>query len=315
MAIYAIYSYEIQEGGRSLFYLETKDKAIDKANGIIGNLLNDGLTVIGRKKREDLPLKSLNLVEHQNVFTWVLCNSKDITQYEGHVRNTLESHPGSYVIIDNRPNVCQIAIEENSAFDADTDKVVMYLARSFNYHLSTYGLKMIIRRKWQAGEFKRVIRERILNHNDAVRKVVWEFPNPDKVVGIDATSQMKNKLESLKLIAQATNALKGQLTLTGSKGNPLDVDDEQIEILADMIALSAQNDYKLTYYFYKTPVINTKDVAFASATIDANVISEFERGQMIDLGKGSTFELIETLDEIRRTIGDYDHDKIIEFGE
>lgn len=56
MAIYAIYSYEIQEGGRSLFYLETKDKAIDKANGIIGNLLNDGLTVIGRKKREDLPL-------------------------------------------------------------------------------------------------------------------------------------------------------------------------------------------------------------------------------------------------------------------
>ena len=85
MAIYAIYSYEIQEGGRSLFYLETKDKAIDKANGIIGNLLNDGLTVIGRKKREDLPLKSLNLVEHQNVYTWVLCNSKDITQYEGHV--------------------------------------------------------------------------------------------------------------------------------------------------------------------------------------------------------------------------------------
>lgn len=37
MAVYAIYSYEIQEGGKSLFYKDTSTKAIDMANEIIDN--------------------------------------------------------------------------------------------------------------------------------------------------------------------------------------------------------------------------------------------------------------------------------------
>lgn len=40
MAQYAIYSYEIQEGDRSLFYEETGTKTIDMANEIVSNLLN-----------------------------------------------------------------------------------------------------------------------------------------------------------------------------------------------------------------------------------------------------------------------------------
>lgn len=164
MAIYAIYSYEIQEGNRSLFYKETGKKTIDMANEIIGNLLRDGLTVVGKKRKQDQPLKSLKLTEHENVFTWVLCNVKDITQYEGHEKNTLESHPGGFVIVDNRPDVCQIAIEKNSAFDSDTDKVVKYLRRAFNSHLPDYGLRIIISKKWQSGEFKKLIHERIIKY-------------------------------------------------------------------------------------------------------------------------------------------------------
>ena len=315
MAVYAIYSYVIEEGNRSLFYKKTGKKAIDMANEIIGNLLHDGLTVVGKKKKQDQPLKSLKLTEHENVFTWVLCNVKDITQYEGHEKNTLESHPGGFVIVDNRPDVCQIAIEKNSAFDSDTDKVIKYLKRAFNSHLSDYGLRIVISKKWQAGEFKKLIHERIVKHNDSVKKVVWEFPNPDKVKGVDATEQMKNRLEGLKLLTQATKALKGKLTLTGSKGNPLDIDDEKIEDLAQIIALSAQNNYKLSYHFFKTSTINFKDVAYANASIDNKVIRDFETGQLIDRGEGSTFELIEKLDEIRKTIGDYDHEKVIDEGE
>lgn len=50
MAVYAIYSYEIQEGNRTLFYKDTGTRAIDMANEIVGNLLNDGLTIIGKKR-------------------------------------------------------------------------------------------------------------------------------------------------------------------------------------------------------------------------------------------------------------------------
>lgn len=315
MAIYAIYSYEIQEGNKSLFYKETGKKAIDMANEIVSNLLKDGLTVIGKKKNEDIVLTNHHFVGREEVFSWELCNEKDRTLLEGHEKNPVTEHPGSYVIVDNRPDVSQIAIEKNSAFGPDTDKVVKYLKQAFKAHLFEYGLKMVIKRKWQASNFKDIIRERIIKQHDSVKKVVWEFPNPDRVKGIDATQQMKDRLKGLMLFTQASNALKGKLTLTGSKKKPMDVDDEKIEDWAQMIALSAQNNYKLSYYFYNSSVVNFKDVANAFASIDNKVIRDFESGQIIDNGKGRTFELIEQLDEVRKQIADYDHEKIVDEGE
>ena len=247
MALYAIYSYEIQEGNRSLFYKETGKKAIDMANEIISNLLKDGLTVIGKKRNEDQLLTNRHFIGRECVFAWELCNVKDKTLLEGHEKIPYEEHPGSYVIVDNRPDVCQIAIEKNSAFGPDTDKVVKYLKRAFKAHLFEYGLKMVIKRKWQASNFKDVIRERIIKQKDSVKRVVWEFPNPDRVKGIDATQQMKEHLRGLMLFTQASNALKGKLTLTGSKKRAIDVDDDKIEDWAMIMALSAQNNYKLSY--------------------------------------------------------------------
>ncbi len=315
MAVYAIYSFEIQEGNRSLFYKETGKKAIDMANEIINNILHDGLTVIGKKRNEDLLLTNRHFIGREGVFAWELCNVKDKNLREGHENIPYEEHPGSYVVVDNRPNVCQIAIEKNSAFGPDTDKVVRYLRRAFKAHLYEYGLKMVIKRKWQASKFKDVIRERIIKDHDSVKRVVWEFPNPDRVKGIDATQQMKDRLNGLMLFTQASKALKGKLTLTGSKKIPIDVDDDKIEDWAQIIALSAQNNYKLSYYFYNSPVVNFKDVADAFGTIDNKLIRDFESGQLIDKGEGTTFELIEKLDEIRIQIADYDHEKIVDDGE
>ena len=72
MAVYAIYSYEIQEGNRSLFYKETGKKAIDMATEIISNLLHDGLTVVGKKRKEDILLTNLNYIGRDGVFVWGL---------------------------------------------------------------------------------------------------------------------------------------------------------------------------------------------------------------------------------------------------
>lgn len=306
MTTYAIYSFEVQEGNRSIFYKETGVKAIDMANTIIGNLLKDGLTIIGKKRKQDQPLKNLNVKERNEVFTWVLCNVKEVAQYEGHEKNTLESHPGSFIIFDNRPDVCQIAIEQNSAFYSDTDKVVKYIRRAFNSKLSDYGLKIVIKRKYQAGKFKELVLERLVKHNDSVKRIVWEFPNPDKVKGIDADQKMKNRLEGMSLLTQATKALKGKIVLTGSKGNPLCVDDDKIEDLAQIIALSAQNGYKLAYHFYNSSVINFKDVAYAFHSIDGKFIRDFENGQLyVNERNETTYELIEVLDRIREEIADY----------
>lgn len=223
-----------------------------------------------------------------------------------------ESYPGGHVIIDNRPNVCQIAIEKTSAFNSDTEKVAKYLGRALNKRLLDYGLKIVIKRKFQAGKFKELIRERIIKHHDSVKKVVWEFPNPAKVKGIDTSQQMKNWLEGLQLFTQATNVLKGQLTLFGSKGCPLNMDDEKIEDVAQIFALSAQNNYKLYYYFFNSPVIKSNDVGYAYCSIDNSVILSFKNGQFINGSEGITFELIDKLDEVRMQIADYDYEKIID---
>lgn len=310
MCTFSVYSYEIQEGNRSLLYKETGKKAIEMANEIIGDLLRSGITIIGKKNRQDQPLRSIKSVDHEGVFTWILCNVKDIAKYEGHEKIMLESHPGGYVIMDNRPDVCQIAIERNSAFDS-TDKVVTYLRRAFNSYLADYGLKIIIKQKCHARKFKEIVRERIAK-GDFVKKIVWDFPNPDKIKGLDATQQMKNRLEGLKVLIQATNALNGRLTLSGSKGNPLGVDDEKTEELAQIIALCAQNGYNLSYYFYNSPIVCFKSSVGASCEISYHILFDFEHGQLSMYEDKQCFELIAKLDEVRIKIADYEHEKVFD---
>lgn len=311
MATYAIYTYEIQEGNRSLFNKETKVKAIDMANEIVSNMLHDNITIVGKRRRQDHPLKIKDLTEHDGVFTWELCNVKDISQYEGHEKNTLESHPGGFIIVDNRPNINQICIEKNSAFDSDTNKVTKYLSRSLNSYLSDYGLRIVIKQKYQAGDFKKAIQKRIFE-GDSVKKVVWEFPNPDKVKGIDVPKQTMTLMKEWIKFVKTTNATKGGMMVSGSKKDPINVDDEKINDWAHIIALSAQNNYKLSYYFFNSPVINIKDVAsYAFCSIEDHVIDNFKKGQRANYGNGNTFELIDTLDRIRRQIADYDDEKTI----
>ena len=62
-------------------------------------------------------------------------------------------------------------------------------------------------------------------------------------------------------------------------------------------------------------MVNFKDVADAFASIDNKVIRDFESGQLSNKGEGTTFELIEKLDEIRKLIADYDREKIVDDGE
>ena len=312
MSIYSVYTFEIQEGEKSLFYNNTSLRTIDKANTIVGNILHDGLTVVGKKKREAMPLRSINMTERNDVYSWTLCNAKEITQYEGHDKNVIESHPGSYIIVDNREDVCQILVERNGAFNSDTDKVIRFFKNSINTRLSDYSLRIVVKQKYQAGKFKELIRERIANHNDHVRKIVWEFPNPDRVKGVDASRQMKQNLEGVRLITQATNALKGKLILSGSKDEPMCVDDSKIEDMAQIIALSAQNNYSLSYHFYNSPTVYMKNVANACFTIDEKIIDDFSRGQsFVDKNGQTTYQLISVLDDIRNKISDYDN-KIID---
>ena len=312
MDIYSIYTYEIHEGDKSLLYKDTGQKAIDRAHDIVENIIKDQLVFIIKKRNDEITLKYTRHRSHQGVTCMVLCNTKEITQYMGHEKKKLDSYPGSYILIDNRPDVCQIAVEKNSAFNTKTDKVVECIASTFNEKLSDYGLRMVVKIKLHAGKFKDIIRDRIVNHQDCVKKVVWEFPNIDRVKGIDAQSAMFKRLNYLHNFAVATNALKGQLVLFGQKGNDMKVYDDSIDDLAAIIALSAQNNYDLTYHFYNSPAVHIKKSSRAVFTIENRIIEDFNDGDMrFDDYGNETFDLICRLDQIRELINDYHNETTI----
>ena len=60
MATYAIYSYEIQEGKKSLFYKDSGVKAIDMANEIVSNILKRDFIVLGKKRKKEQRLINNN---------------------------------------------------------------------------------------------------------------------------------------------------------------------------------------------------------------------------------------------------------------
>ena len=310
MATYAIYSYEVQEGDRSLLYQDTKEKAIAHANEIVAGILKSGFKVLGKKNKKDQVLKCPLEGTHNNVFVLTLCNDVEVIKYDGHKQLPPEySHPGSYIIIDNREGVCQIAIEKNFAFDSDTDKIAKFLKPSLNECLKYYGLKVELKQKYRAETFEKRVMERVAK-GDCVNKVVWEFHNLDKVSGVDAPEDVLEQLSALKFLMEGMKAVKGKLTLQGGNMN---IDTDTVKQLGMILGLCAQNGYNISYHFNKSSTITYKEAVHATCFIENVIIDEFKgNSKVIGNGKEPTYNLILQLDNIRKEIANYKNEKIVE---
>lgn len=323
---YAIYTYEVKpRGNMKLQFAGSDDLKFDmndtpeeKAHLIINHVMTHRLTVIGKKRKQDVPLIVKELHRHGDVFAFVLCNERDMTYYEGKQKESIVTHPGCYIVVDNRRGVCQIAIEKDDAFDMESNQAVKYLSRSFNDRLHDYGFEIVIKHKFSAESFTKQIKERLFVRRDVVTRIVWDFPNTKRVVGIDATEEQRQWLTSIVNTAVTAKALSGKLTLVGSKQNPLEADSEYNQQIGLMIMLSAQNGYNITYHFADSEKMSFKHASHAFMTIKEELIRDFMQGVSLHgdgvVGEESpepTFELIWRLDDIRREIVTYNHEDII----
>jgi hypothetical protein len=301
-----IYSYEIIQGGRTLLNKKTGEKNIEKANQIMHDILKSDLCVILKYKNENYKAQCLFKTNHENVFTWTLCSEKDITAYNGHEKHYVKSYPGCYIIFDNREDVCQFCIEKSTTCTAKPDEIIRGLSNTFKDKLGEYGLDIKINKKTLAKPFKEIITERICIKKEPVKRVTFEFPNLKKVQGIDAaTKDFRKKLSVLASMVGVKHSLKGKLDMIGDDGNPLILEDEIIDDLEPVLYLCANNGYNLTYNFVNSGRICTKNTKqYAIYEIDEYVLTEFEIKQTA-ICNGTTFRLIERLDQIRRDIGDY----------
>ena len=327
---YAIYTYEvIPRGDKKIKFTADNGLVIDddlstedKVHLIINRVMSHKLTVIGKKHKKDLPLIVQNLHGHDDVYAFVLCNERDITYYEGKKLENIVTHPGCYVVVDNRKGVCQIAIEDNDVFDMERNQAVKYLSRSFNSLLHDYGLEIVIKHKFSAQSFVTSVKERLYTQKDSVVRIVWEFPNAAKVACLDATEEQKAWIQQNMNMVAESEALKGIYTLVGSKKHPLQADTELNKHIALMIELSAQNGYNLKYHFANSGVMNFKMASHAFMNIKESFIEDFMQGVTVhgdgvvgEEGLHPTYDLILRLDQIRCAIVSYDHEDIIPLDE
>lgn len=313
MATYAIYKilFEV-DPQKNLISLEDGNTAFDKAQDILEGMLEGSLPVYRKKKNGENILLQCAVEKKMNGVTLMqLCDEKEMKYKEGHEDVEITAHPGCYVIVDNRPGVLQMVVEHVAAsFEGKTDKVRDLIEETLNSLFEEYGLTVNINQKWHPGDFWEAIEEQSVRHNDTIRKVVFDFPNPERVGPIDPPNDLAHqKLILLNTLTQATNAAKGSLSLVSDKEKAMRLERTQ-EDIAGMVALCSNNGYDITVMFENYGKYRKGSDIKAFEVLDDAVIEEFRNGQRSIEGVDGNFLLIQWLDDVREQTKDYNYEKI-----
>lgn len=312
MATYAIYKILFDvDPQKNLISLEDGQTAFNKAQDILEGLLEGSLPVYKMKRNGENVSLQCNVEKKMGGVTLLqLFDEKAMKYKEGHEDAEFTAHPGCYVIVDNRPGVSQLVIEHAAAsFEGNTDKVRSLLENTMNSLFEEYGLTVSINQKWHSGGFWEAIEEQSVRHNDPIRSVTFEFPNPERVGPIDTPDNLAHqKLIFLNTLTQATNAAKGLLSLQGDKEKVMRLERTQ-EDIAGMVALCSNNGYDITVRFENYGKYRKGSDIKAFELLDNAVVKEFRDGQRSIEGVDGNFQLIQWLDKIREQTEDYSHDK------
>lgn len=306
MAVYAIYKYrfvQVKEG--DLFVKGTSEKLVDKAQELFDEMLHgDSPFPVNLEKRDHtlVPLENEVLVKHDRVTLMLVCNEKHKKYQNKKKEEDLEYHPGCYVIIDNREGVANMAVERTPAFDSNPDKVCMLLEKAINdaFYTKEILLKIEIQAKVNEATLWQIVDHQVHNYNDRVTKVIFNFPIPGKVGGIDATPEMKDKLAVMSSIASAINGAKGSYHIEADKNSSLRLEQTQ-EDLAQMVHLCSRNVYDIQVKFQYYGLYRFGSEEKALSTLDDSYIEQFKNNQIILLSnEKSGFGIIEWLDNVRQ---------------
>jgi hypothetical protein len=242
----------------------------------------------------------------------VVCNEKCHKYREKMEDLELVHHPGCHVIFDNRPGVAQLAIERSESFKNDPDKLRDLIQEALCKAMARFELTVEVRAKMREREFWEMVDDQRDRFKDPIRKVVFDFPNPDKVHPIDATPGMLQYLTMLNAITTATNAAKGSLNLVSDKERVIELQRSQQDI-AHLVSLCAYNGYDIAVHFKHYGVYRFGRSVKALDSIKREVIDEFRTGQM-KLGKRDegVFTLITLLEEIRTRTENYTDEEPVE---
>lgn len=218
-----------------------------------------------------------------------------------------DSFPYSYVIIDNRPGIGQLAIQMNTDAWKDPDVVARLLEDNLNRILKDQGtgLEIDIRYKYLTSDFFKFIKQRKKEDNVFVRRLFFEFTNPKFETpidtAVDATGHIRQLLEMLTQIGGG----KGYLQIDASKGRELI--KRKGNDIKQMVSLVASNGYKLRVEFSDNSNYLCDEMMLHDEEMKETVLSDFRDGQKHNLFE---FELFEWLDRMLKKEKDDDYQEI-----
>lgn len=280
MAIYAIYKYvfTVPEQG-NLFSTKTGLNVFDDAQRHFANVLKESMTIPGSMlnddEEEDYTIEPFHC--HDDVMVLLVCNVKHNRYREKLVDKEFTSHPGCFVIVDNRPGVTMMAIEKSTAFNGKTEKVRNLLLIALKEKLDAYGLTIDINARIRPGTFWEIVNTQCRQLKDIVKKVCFNFPNPSRQGPIDADEEMKDRLAQTAAIIGAVNAVKGTLTMEGSENDPM-VLEEKVEDLAQMVRLCEADGYDMSVHFKQYGVYRYGADAQVYMNLDETIFKNFING-------------------------------------
>lgn len=309
MPNFVIYKYDFKEGEKTLLSQKTGKSALEEAQTHFANLLAGkqmNLYQVENNNTETKIYKNDIFCTRNGITLMTVCKQKEVSIWKEYKELKENSFPFCNVIIDNREGVCQMAIEQAPAFKSDTDKVRDILQESIQREFTEMGIKFEIRPKMKVKKFWEMVEEQRTVKKDVIKQVVFEFPNPEKVKGMDATPDMSERLKILASMAESIGATKGMLKYENETDKGL-LMEKTSEDIAQMVSLCCNNAYHISVRFRDMGIYRYGDLVSAVYPIEDKLITDFNSGQttISEDVENLSYDLCDKMEVIRNLTKDF----------
>ena len=300
--LYAIYKYDFHKAIQHTIQAEADGadgaKNLKKAQRCFASLFDqnsiDNLAKVN-KKGEATRLPNDVMAKNGDILFWRVNNSqmkewwkrsgKDSKGIDKYEKKEDESNPYCYVLIDNRPGRCLMAIEKSSAWGSKPDNVRDMILENFNRILADkFDLEMRIEARMNPTDIWDFVHERIYEHDDYIRNVSFVFQNPKKINKTHGMEVKSTRLKAMLKTVEIADALKGFFKMEFDKETSSKVSQKNRD-MAEMVRWCGENGYDIciTFKEYKTYRINDYVRAFYPMTLD--ILTGFSIGSLTIEGK------------------------------
>ena len=215
-----------------------------------------------------------------------------------------DTFPYSFIVIDNRPGIGQMAIQMKTDAWSDPDTVAKLLQDNLNRILKdqSTGLEIEIRYKYLPTEFFKYLKQRKKDDGVFVKHIYFEFTNPKFETPIDTAVDTTGHLRQLMNMLSELGGAKAKLQVDAPKKNELI--KRKLKDIKQMVSLVATNGYRLKVDFNDKTSYTCNELILHDDDMKETILSDFRDGQKHNFFE---FELFHWLDEMLKKEKDCDY--------